>query len=216
MVAHFVNNASLVLLARAEPGRDGRAGPWGNGCASGGRGLVVLGLGLQPFCSGPAGRDVLCSLLHQVFIAGMRDRLLEHGAAMTTGEEKQAVALLRRCDVLSDISSDAMQAIAAGRDHRYVPAPSGDLPARGSRPGGPLPGVGADQDLEGHPGRQGADARLPQRGRLLRRALPAGRRAPRGDGRSDGRVGHGRDRRASCSTGCSRSTAARPTSSRAR
>ncbi len=33
---------------------------------------------------------------------------------MTTGEEKQAVSLLRRCDVLSEIPADAMQSILTG------------------------------------------------------------------------------------------------------
>ena len=31
-----------------------------------------------------------------------------------TGEEKQLVSLLRRCDVLADISNDAMQALLPG------------------------------------------------------------------------------------------------------
>jgi len=33
---------------------------------------------------------------------------------MTTGEEKQAISLLRRCDVLSEIPADAMQSLLAG------------------------------------------------------------------------------------------------------
>jgi len=33
---------------------------------------------------------------------------------MASGEEKQTLALLRRCDVLSDISADALQALLPG------------------------------------------------------------------------------------------------------
>ena len=40
----------------------------------------------------------------------------------------------------------------------------GDLPAGRSRAGRALPRHGSDQDLEGHPRRQGADARLPAEG----------------------------------------------------
>ena len=83
----------------------------------------------------------LCSAVHEVFVVGT-------GAACyntlmkwrwRTSEEKRAIGLLRKCDVLADIPVEALQTLLPEHQGRQLPPAAGHLSAGRSRAGGPLP-----------------------------------------------------------------------------
>ena len=201
MVAHFVNNAVLIA-ARATPARTRRRDTRREA------GLVALAAGLP--------RAARCSSVAGDAPRGCerRDDAADHRyvAYFTNFCCRTRFAWLSKASICRAVRiSRLVGAAAAGatscRTSRPTPcrlccrgsrwAPTGrarSSTCRATARRGSTSWPGAHQDLEGHARRQGADARLPHRGRLLRRALPAGRRPARGDGRGDGRLDDRRDR----------------------
>ena len=222
MVAHFMNNACSSSLAQlglddagTRPRADGWPGRARHGRLAAGAALLARDIGHAVLDRHPMTlRTIGCSALHQLFLLE-RGTLLE-GRQMPSGEEKQALGaaaeVRRAVGHLGRRSAGA----AARPEDRAATARGRSSTCRATARRGSTSCVRAHQDLQGHARRQGADARLPHRGRLLRRALPARRRPARGDGRGDGRVDHRRDRARAARRPAADGRHAPPTSSRAR
>ena len=115
MLMHFVNNATLVTLATSgPPARRAASSNWAPSSACSAA-ASSSSFSAPRSCAAPAPKPPLCSALHELLLSGARGADKTHSVgepAMTNGEDKRAIALLRKCDVLSDISLEALQVLA--------------------------------------------------------------------------------------------------------
>ena len=143
MVAHFVNNACLLVLVhrgldateaktatQAHATGAGRGRPGRCGRAAGARD-DRHGVSPPPDSQRPGTSDVAYFTEFWLSEFGAFARTTYE---MPSGEEKQTLALLRKCDVLSDISAEALQALLPGlTTGNYRPRQVIYLPGDGRR-----------------------------------------------------------------------------------